>query len=118
MEQARNIVNESERMQDVVDQEKGFIGGTFKLGIIPTVMPTLLPMFLKNFSNRYPKVQLKIEELNTDEIITKINDGYLDGAVAATPVGHEKIKERVLYYEPFVGYIPESHRLFSKEKLR
>jgi LysR family hydrogen peroxide-inducible transcriptional activator len=117
VEQARNIVNESERMQDVVDQEKGFIGGTFKLGIIPTVMPTLLPMFLKNFSNRYPKVQLKIEELNTDEIITKINDGYLDAAIAATPLEQEKIKEKPLYYEPFVGYIPEGHRLASKEKL-
>lgn len=117
VEQARNIVNESERMQDVVDQEKGFIGGTFKLGIIPTVMPTLLPMFLKTFSVRYPKVQLKIEELNTDEIITKLNDGYLDAAIAATPLEQEKIKERPLYYEPFVGYIPETHRLAAKERL-
>jgi LysR family hydrogen peroxide-inducible transcriptional activator len=117
VEQARNIVNESERMQDVVDQEKGFIGGTFKLGIIPTIMPTLLPMFLKNFANRYPKVQLKIEELNTDEIIVKINEGYLDAAIAATPLGQEKIKERPLYYEPFVGYIPENHRLASKDRL-
>ncbi len=117
VDQARNIVNESERMQDVVDQEKGFIGGAYKLGIIPTVMPTLLPMFLKTFSNRYPKVQLKIEELNTDEIITKINEGYLDAAIAATPLGHDKIKERPLYYEPFVGYIPENHRLAEKEKL-
>jgi LysR family hydrogen peroxide-inducible transcriptional activator len=115
--QAHNIVNESERMQDVVDQEKGFIGGTFKLGIIPTIMPTLLPMFLKAFSSRYPKVQLKIEELNTDEIITKINDGYLDAAIAATPLEQDKIKERALYYEPFVGYIPENHRLFAKETL-
>ncbi|MAP80853.1 MAG: DNA-binding transcriptional regulator OxyR [Aequorivita sp.] len=117
VEQAKNIVNESERMQDVVDQEKGFIGGTFKLGIIPTVMPTLLPLFLKTFSNRYPKVHLKIEELNTDEIIAKINDGYLDAAIAATPLRDEKIIERPLYYEPFVGYIPESHRLGSKQKL-
>lgn len=117
VEQARNIVNESERMQDVVDQEKGFIGGLFKLGIIPTVMPTLLPMFLKTFSNRYPKVQLKIEELNTDEIITRLNEGYLDAAIAATPLEQDKIKERPLYYEPFVGYIPENHRLSNKEKL-
>ncbi len=117
VEQARNIVNESERMQDVVDQEKGFIGGTFHLGIIPTIMPTLLPMFLKAFSNRYPKVQLKIEELNTDEIITQLNEGYLDAAIAATPLEQEKIKERPLYYEPFVGYIPENHRLFSKKEL-
>lgn len=117
VEQARSIVIESERMQDVVDQEKGYIGGIFKLGIIPTVMPTLLPMFLKNFSNRYPKVHLKIEELNTDEIITQLNEGYLDAAIAATPLEQEKIKERPLYYEPFVGYIPESHRLFSKQEL-
>ena len=75
MSQARNIVNESERMQDVVDQEKGFIGGEFKIGIIPTVMPTLLPMFLRNFTKKYPKVQLKIEELTTDDIITKLRDG-------------------------------------------
>ena len=115
--QARNIVNESERMQDVVDQEKGFIGGDFKLGIIPTVMPTLLPMFLKNFTNKYPKVHLKIEELTTAEIITKLNDGHLDAAIAATPLVQEKIKERVLYFEPFVGYVPKNHRLHSKKKL-
>ena len=115
--QARNIVNESERMQDVVDQEKGFIGGDFRLGIIPTVMPTLLPMFLKSFIRKYPKVHLKIEELTTAEIIIKLNDGHLDAAIAATPLVQEKIKERVLYFEPFVGYVPINHRLSSKKYL-
>ena len=115
--QARNIVNESERMQDVVDQEKGFIGGDFRLGIIPTIMPTLLPMFLKNFINKYPKVHLKIEELTTAEIIIKLNDGHLDAAIAATPLVQDKIKERVLYFEPFVGYVPKNHRLHSKKQL-
>ncbi len=117
VEQARNIVNESKRMQDVVDQEKGFIGGEFKIGINPTIMPTLLPMFLKSFTNKYPKVQLKIEELTTSEIILKINDGHLDAAIAATPINQKNIKERVLYFEPFVGYIPINHRLFTKKKL-
>lgn len=117
VDQARNIVNEADRMQDIVDQQKGFVGGSFKLGIIPTIMPTLLPMFLRTFTNRYPKVQLRIEELTTDEIIHKLNDGHLDAAVAATPLGQDKIKERPLYYEPFVGYIPENHRLFSQKKI-
>ncbi len=115
--QAKNIVNESDRIQDIVDQQKGFIGGEFKLGIIPTIMPTLLPMFLKNFIKKYPKVKLKIEEHTTEEIITRIKDGHLDAAIAATPLEHESIKERILYYEPFVGYIPEDHRLKDKKKL-
>ncbi|WMI67711.1 hydrogen peroxide-inducible genes activator [Mangrovimonas sp. YM274] len=117
VQQARNIVNESDRIQDIVDQQKGFIGGEFRLGIIPTVMPTLLPMFLKTFIKRHPKVKLIIEELTTEEIITRISEGHLDAAIAATPLQNELIKERVLYYEPFVAYIPESHRLHEKSKI-
>jgi LysR family hydrogen peroxide-inducible transcriptional activator len=116
--QARNIVNESYRIQDIVDQQKGFIGGEFKLGIIPTIMPTLLPMFLKSFIKKHPKVKLKIEELTTEEIISRINDGHLDAAIVATPLERDTIKERVLYYEPFVSYIPKTHRLHQNKKLQ
>ncbi|MFK7115326.1 LysR substrate-binding domain-containing protein [Flavobacterium oreochromis] len=117
VEQAKNIVNEADRIQDIVDQEKGFIGGEFRIGIIPTVMPTLLPMFLNNFIKKYPKVKLIIEELNTAEIITKLKNGHLDAAIAATPLEEEKIKEIVLYYEPFMVYVPENHSKFNKTEL-
>lgn len=115
--QARNIVNEANRINDIVDQEKGFIGGEFKLGIIPTIMPTLLPMFLRNFINKYPKVKLKIEELNTETIIERLEDGHLDAAIAATPLQNENIKERPLYYEPFVAYVTQNHRLSKKKSI-
>jgi LysR family hydrogen peroxide-inducible transcriptional activator len=112
--QAKNIIAEAERINDIVDQEKGFIGGEFKLGMIPTVMPTLLPMFLKTFIKHFPMVKLKIEELNTDELINRIHEGHLDAAIAATPLIMNTIKERVLFYEPFVGYISPNHRLKEK----
>jgi len=115
--QARNIVNESDRMRDVVDQQKGFIGGEFTLGIIPTVMPTLLPMFLGNYIKKFPKVKLKIVELHTQGIIQNLLEGHIDAAIAATPLNNDKIKERVLYYEPFIGYVPENHKLSSKKEL-
>lgn len=115
--QAKNIVNEAERIKDVVDQEKGFIGGDFTLGIIPTIMPTLLPMFLKNFINAYPKVNIIIKEQSTEQLIRNLQDGHLDAGIAATPLGIEFIKERPLYYEPFVGYVPNNHRLAKAIKL-
>lgn len=118
VQQARNIVNESDRIQDIVDQQKGFVGGLFRLGVIPTIMPTLLPMFLNAFIKKYPKVKLKIEELHTEAIIEKLQDGHLDAAIAATPLELPNIKEQPLYYEPFVGYIPAEHRLNSKKKLQ
>lgn len=115
--QSKNIVNEADRIQDIVDQQKGFIGGEFRLGIIPTIMPTLLPMFLNNFIKRYPKVKLVIEELNTNDIIEKLKNGHLDAAIAATPLEEEKIKEIVLYFEPFVAYIPENHQVAQKKEI-
>jgi LysR family hydrogen peroxide-inducible transcriptional activator len=116
--QAKNIVNEAERIRDIVDQEKGFIGGEYTLGIIPTIMPTLLPMFLKSFINRYPKVNLIIKEQSTESLIRNIQDGHLDAGIAATPLEIEFIRERPLYYEPFVGYVPPNHRLGKADSLK
>ncbi len=115
--QAKNIVNEAGKIKDIVEYQKGFIGGEFRLGIIPTVMPTLLPMFLNNFIKKYPKVKLIIEELNTDEIILRLKNGHLDAAIAATPLEDEKIKEIVLYFEPFVAYIPDNFKISQKNEI-
>ena len=116
IEQAKIIVRESKRMDDIVSMEKGIIGGDFKLGIIPTIMPTLLPLFLNTFIKKFPKVNLKIEEQNTATIIEELKNGKLDAGIAASPLDDNKLIEKPLYYEPFVGYIPESHPL-SKLKI-
>jgi len=110
VQQAKSIVNEAERIKDIVEQQKGFIGGDFKIGIIPTIMPTLLPMFLNAFIKKYPRINLIIEEYTTDEIINRLRKGQLDAAIAATPLNEADIKEIVLYYEPFVGYFPQEYR--------
>lgn len=109
--QAKNVLGESERIYDIIDQQKGFIGGTFKLGVIPTITPTLVPMFLKTFNNKYPKVLLIIEEYPTEELIYRLKNGLLDAAIAATPLEEKNIEEKPLYYEPFVGYFPPSFAL-------
>ena len=116
IEQAKLIVSESERMLDVVDQEKGVIGGTFKLGIIPTIMPTLLPMFLQTVLKAYPQLVLEIEEMPTQQILEQLEKGTLDAGIAATPLGMEQIVEKPLYYEPFMVYIP-SHSKLNKEEV-
>ena len=117
VEQAKVIINESQRITDIVDQQKGYIGGEFRLGIIPTVMPTLLPLFLKTYIKKYSTVNLIIEELTTEQIVIKLNEGNIDAAIAATPLENTSIKERVLYYEPFVAYVSENHKLNNNKKL-
>ena len=74
LKQAESIVNESERIKSIIAQHKGFIGGRFRLGIIPTVAPTLLPMFLNNFTKKYPKIELQVEEMTISWLISPMTD--------------------------------------------
>ncbi len=115
--QAKNIVDESNRMQDVVEQEKGVIGGVFKMAILPTVMPTLLPMFLSTLTKKYPLLKLEIEEQNTQQIIENLKDGHIDMGIVATPLDDPNLVERPLYYEPFTVYLTPNHPLFQKKTL-
>jgi LysR family hydrogen peroxide-inducible transcriptional activator len=115
--QAKVILEEAKRMNDIVATERGVVEGHFRIGIIPTVMPTLLPLFLNTFIKKFPKVNLKIEELNTASIVEELSTGKLDAGIAATPLDHPQLIEKPLYYEPFVGYTPKSHPLSSIKKL-
>ena len=117
LNQARKIIEESTRMNDVISEEKGIIGGTLKVGIIPTVTSTLLPLFLNIFTKKHKNVDLKIEEFNTETIVQKLEDNSIDCAIAATPLTNEKVIERPLYYEPFVAYVPKHHSLSGNKYL-
>jgi len=115
--QARIVINESKRISDIVDSEKGEISGDFRIGIIPTIIPTLLPLFLKTFMNKYPEVKISIEELQTYQIVQQLKDGDIDVGIAATPLEEDSIFEKPIYYEPFVAFLPDNHKLFGKKKL-
>ncbi len=115
IKQAHLIVGESDRIHDIIQQEKGIIGGSFKLGIIPTVMSTLLPLFLQTVLKVFPKLELEIEEMPTQQIIEHLEKGTLDAGIAATPLDYENVDEKPLYFEPFKVYVPLDSKL-NKEK--
>jgi len=115
--QAKVFLQERDRLQSIVENEKGDFSGILRIGIIPTIAPFLLPLFLKSFVDKYPRVELVLDELTTGEIISGLTKSTIDIGILALPIQDVVIVEEPLYYEPFVGFIPESHKLFSKDKL-
>ncbi|AFL97497.1 LysR family transcriptional regulator [Ornithobacterium rhinotracheale] len=117
LEQAKKILNEAKRMQFMVSEEKNSLEGTFKIGVIPTLVSTLVPLFYKNFINNYPKTQLKVVELKTKEILEQLKEGKIDFGIAATPLNVPDFVEDVLFYEPMLAYVPPQHRLHDKKEI-
>lgn len=116
--QARVIVSQVKQVKEIIQEEKGVVKGAFRLGIIPTISPYLLPkLMLQHEENGYD-IELIIEEATTNQIIDKILNGALDGAILATPLKNDKIKEHPIYYERFYAYVsPRETSLYSKKEL-
>lgn len=91
--------------------------GDLVIGIIPSISPYLVPLFFKKFMIKYPKIKLHILELKTEEIIDKLGKDEIDGGILATPLRDYSLIERVLFYEPFLGYVSSGHELYKKNKI-
>lgn len=118
IEQAHTILHESEKIKQSVEAEITEIIGLFRVGIIPTLAPYLLNLFLQNFMTKHPKVELIIEELQTKDIIERLLTDKLDVGLLATPLHQKNLAERPLFYEPFVAYVSETHRLSDRKKIK
>ncbi|MEO1434545.1 MAG: LysR substrate-binding domain-containing protein [Bacteroidota bacterium] len=115
VEQARITVLEAKRIEEVINDQKDAITGQLRVGIIPTLSPYLLPLFITKFVQKYPDVNIVIEELLTDQIIEKLNNDLIDVGVLVSPLNENSIVEIPIFYEPFVAYMSDGHPLQRKE---
>ena len=117
IEQAKVVIREQEKLIHVAQNGSKGVTGTFRLAMIPTVTTYLIPLFLRDFSESYPDVELYIEELKTETIIDDLRNDRIDGAILATPLSEQGFKEHPLYYEPFSLYAAKGHPLLQKKKI-
>ena len=109
--QARTVLNEARKIKEYIDEEKGIVEGILKIGILPTLSPYLLPLFIKNFVEHYPDVELIVEEDITESIIEKLQKAQLDVGLFVTPSGVNNLEERPIFNEEFVAYVNKEHEL-------
>lgn len=117
IEQARQILNETSRMHEIVSMYKETLEGELRLAIIPTLAPYLMPLFLKKFAERYPSVKLHISEMTTENIISKLKQSALDVGIMATPTQDKDLFENPLFFEEFVVYAAKNESILSKRYL-
>ncbi len=115
--QARTVLREFKKLESIAHDPSSGLSGEFRLGVIPTLAPYLIPLFLKKFIKEYPSVELKIEERETDEILAMIDKDELDAGVLVTPLYNNSIVERVLFYEPFYGFVSQDHELYHQAQI-
>jgi len=118
IEQAREALMEYNSIREVVARLKGETSGRIRLGVIPTIAPYLLHKFIPEFVRRYPKVELEIRELKTEDIIDALNRDKIDAALVAGGTCGEGILEYELFDDRFYAYVSTENPLYNKSNIR
>jgi len=115
---AREVIHRSDALEELARSSRQEVAGEYNLAVIPTLAPYLLPHFVENFRTKWPKVQLRLYEFQTDEIISMLKEDKLDGALLATPLEVKDIKEDVLFREGFQLLFSPGHPLLKEKEIR
>ena len=117
VKQAKAVLREAAKFNELVVEDKDETRGEIRIGVIPTLAPYLIPMFLKKFMKSNPSLKVIIEELQTSQILKKLDDAELDLGLLVTPIDHEGLLSTPLFYEPFLAYVSETSPLAKVSKI-
>ncbi|MGV9677426.1 hydrogen peroxide-inducible genes activator [Nocardia sp. NPDC003482] len=90
------------------------LGGSLRLGIIPTVAPYVLPGLLPELRSRLPALVPHVIEDQTARLLDGLRTGVLDVALLALPAEVSGLVEIPLYTEEFVLVTPRGHELAGR----
>ena len=110
IDQARVSIAQIHQIKEIVEEEKGITKGVFRLAIIPTVSPYLLPKLMQTHREQKTDIRLVINEMTTNQILSGLAKGTIDGGILATPLHDDRMKERPVYYEKFLAYVSPNER--------
>ena len=117
LEQMRTILRETERLGRIVADESD-PSGAFRLGVIPSLSSSIVPLFLPRFLEKFPKLQLSLEELKTEEMIERIRSDTLEAGIAAIPLESPGVTEMSIGFEAMFAYLPPGDPLLKKAKIQ
>jgi len=117
VERARAMLADADAIRAIARRSKDPHSGTIRIGIFPTLAPYFLPHVVPEIRKRFPRLTLRLFEEKTEDVIEMIRQGRLDAGLLALPVDAEQLVSRVLFEEPFVLAVPESHALGKRKSI-
>lgn len=117
IEQAENILAEVEKLKELHRNLLGDVSGELRMGIIPTISPYLLPLFVSGFTEKYPAIKLKMEEMITEDVIEAIKSDELDIGIVATPLNEKGIFEIPVFSEVMLVYASPKSPIYNSKEL-
>ncbi|MBE9011064.1 LysR family transcriptional regulator [Pseudanabaenaceae cyanobacterium LEGE 13415] len=117
LEQAQQLLDHADRAVHLARRAARGEMGTLRLGFTTTATQTVLPAYLSKFRDRYPHVELTMQELSTEAQVQALHQHQIDLAFLHPPIDERGLTLYQIWTEPFVVVLPKHHRLVQQNAI-
>ena len=117
LRQAREVIGAARVLLELARSRADPLAGPLRLGVIATLGPYYLPGVLGEVRQRYPKLELRLQEGLTEILVAEVLRGELDAVLLALPAMAEGLATAPLFFEPFRAVLPAAHGLAEQPRL-
>ena len=113
---ARAMLGEWQAFSHYVDGIKGLERGQLRLAVVSTAK-YFVPRMLGEFCTNHPEIDIALEVLNRDGVVTLLRENRVDLAVMSTPPTDLDVEREHFMANPLVAIAPTHHPLVARPDL-
>jgi LysR family hydrogen peroxide-inducible transcriptional activator len=117
LRRAVRILEEVDAAKREASDARDLLHGTLAVGILPTIAPYLLPDVMTQFTEKFPGVEVVVQEDTTARLLKSTLGYEIEFAVASQPIQDERLEVRELFTEELLLALPRGHRLTRKRSV-
>lgn len=114
---ARSILMEADNAIKEIREGAGEAKGSLRIGVTPTVAPFLLPPVLRTCRERFPELQIRVDENLRRALLENLVSGNLEVVISSYSGNFSQIDAEPILQESLNLVVPRGHVLANKEDI-
>jgi LysR family transcriptional regulator, hydrogen peroxide-inducible genes activator len=115
---AVKILEEVDAAKREASDAHSLLRGRLIIGVLPTIAPYLLPTVLVGFAEKFPGVEIVVQEDTTARLLKLAQAYEIDFALASRPIQDQRMEVKDLFTEELRLALPAGHPLTRKRTVR
>ncbi len=113
---ARNITQQLEELEAVLNRMKGLAGGKLRISVATTAN-YFIPTLLGTFSRRYPEVTVSLDVTNREILLQQLSENTVDLVIMGQPPAEADVDAEAFMDNPLIIVAPPEHPLARQKKI-
>ena len=118
VEYAHRSLNILQEGQAAILEYDSVLRGCLRIGVLQTVGTYLIPQAIVKFTNKYPRVDLRVLEMSAREIESGLIDGGLDLGISFEPISKAAFLVETLFCQQLMLLVSKQHPLSGRKRIR